>query len=242
MIFVRWSIIASHLPGRTDNDVKNYWNTKLKKKLLAGKGNLAGKNMTNNFPTSSNSDQTLPDSTPSLHSAPKSETYDPLFSALQTQISSPLPILTDIGYGITVNTHENLSLDPRNRHFIPRPGLMTRVSQFGASLKNNSPILTSAQEGSSVSKSNSLAIDNKDLSLPGNNSGGVSEDADQILMDLGFGIPYEYVNNGLWYQEKASNEVGLSCYPNLADSSNYADIKPPQGLNQSVILNNINID
>ncbi|KAG6421044.1 hypothetical protein SASPL_117593 [Salvia splendens] len=31
----RWSVIASQLPGRTDNDVKNYWNTKLKKKLLA---------------------------------------------------------------------------------------------------------------------------------------------------------------------------------------------------------------
>ncbi|WOK91463.1 transcription factor RAX1-like [Canna indica] len=30
----RWSIIASHLRGRTDNDVKNYWNTKLKKKLI----------------------------------------------------------------------------------------------------------------------------------------------------------------------------------------------------------------
>ncbi|KAI3709600.1 hypothetical protein L2E82_39366 [Cichorium intybus] len=29
----RWSVIASRLHGRTDNDVKNHWNTKLKKKL-----------------------------------------------------------------------------------------------------------------------------------------------------------------------------------------------------------------
>ncbi|XP_029128066.1 transcription factor MYB80 [Cajanus cajan] len=29
----RWSLIAAQLAGRTDNDVKNHWNTKLKKKL-----------------------------------------------------------------------------------------------------------------------------------------------------------------------------------------------------------------
>ncbi|KAI3970583.1 hypothetical protein MKX01_024230 [Papaver californicum] len=29
----RWSLIANQLPGRTDNDVKNFWNTKLRKKL-----------------------------------------------------------------------------------------------------------------------------------------------------------------------------------------------------------------
>jgi len=29
----RWSLIAGRLPGRTDNEIKNYWNTQLSKKL-----------------------------------------------------------------------------------------------------------------------------------------------------------------------------------------------------------------
>ncbi|XP_078163207.1 transcription factor MYB41-like [Carex rostrata] len=30
----KWSMIATKLPGRTDNEIKNYWNTHIRKKLL----------------------------------------------------------------------------------------------------------------------------------------------------------------------------------------------------------------
>ncbi|KAM7260957.1 hypothetical protein ACFE04_026432 [Oxalis oulophora] len=31
----KWSLIAGNLPGRTDNEIKNYWNTHIRRKLIS---------------------------------------------------------------------------------------------------------------------------------------------------------------------------------------------------------------
>ncbi|KAM5566145.1 transcription factor MYB8-like [Rosa sericea] len=41
----RWSLIAGRIPGRTDNEIKNYWNGHLCKKSQLEKSKVAAKNM-----------------------------------------------------------------------------------------------------------------------------------------------------------------------------------------------------
>ncbi|OWM85693.1 hypothetical protein CDL15_Pgr029116 [Punica granatum] len=61
----RWSSIATKLPGRTDNEIKNYWNTRLKKSVRSEKSTQAPH--TNNR-TSSQLAAPLPPATVSVKS------------------------------------------------------------------------------------------------------------------------------------------------------------------------------
>ncbi|KAL5708566.1 hypothetical protein ACHQM5_019350 [Ranunculus cassubicifolius] len=56
----RWALIAGRIPGRTDNDIKNYWNTHLSKKLVSqGIDPRTHKPLNSEKPKSSSSFQSL---------------------------------------------------------------------------------------------------------------------------------------------------------------------------------------
>lgn len=227
-MIVRWSVIASQLPRRTDNDVKNYWNTKLRKKMFADKISLAASKSSQ----SPINHATIIPSSIASPCFPKTEIHDSAFLNSQTQNSAVSHLSDNINPGMTLYG-QRVSFNP----YLCSPRFMD-FSEFGTSstTSNNSLINvnhSSSQEGSSISDSSSVPGigDPKHCESVQASRNVCSEDAG-ILMDFGFGMPYYDIVNGISFEEKASE---IAC-TTLADCTSVSSVIP-QGLDQSSVIN-----
>ncbi|XP_042497545.1 transcription factor MYB1-like [Macadamia integrifolia] len=103
----RWSLIAGRLPGRTDNEVKNYWNTNLSKKLQ-------GKTAQNQLNKTKDKN---PQANPSLYQLPQAKAPKSTPQVIRTKAVRCTKVILPQQQGIQMtNTHDldNLASDAKN--------------------------------------------------------------------------------------------------------------------------------
>ncbi|XP_041006258.1 transcription factor MYB87-like [Juglans microcarpa x Juglans regia] len=186
----RWSVIASQLPGRTDNDIKNYWNTRLKKTLLPGSSSCPKSENMSNETTNEISHLNLQQFWASI---PAAETYDSGNSACFDTNSNALPYTSESN----IQNYDSNGLVPDPSLIISRSMQVSGFHTSGSGSDNYSK--TSSQDLSGLSTSSTLALENS-YGLWSGINGSVKEDG-IMHMDFGCESHDDEFLNGFGFQD-----------------------------------------
>ncbi|KAL1196790.1 Transcription factor MYB29 [Cardamine amara subsp. amara] len=196
----KWSVIARHLPKRTDNEIKNYWNTHLKKRIIdQGIDPVTHKPLASDpNPKASDFQDDDDDSNPDEQS--QSGSISPKSLPPSSSSSDETPI------------RNNASLSSKKRYFKRSSStskLLNKVAARAASIGN---ILSASMEGTLISSTPFSSCHNDDFSetsqLQMEEFDPFSQSEDIILSDIGMNTDLsnsEY-NFSQFLEQLSSNE------------------------------------
>nr|AFH03064.1 R2R3-MYB transcription factor MYB12 [Epimedium sagittatum] len=144
----RWSLIAGRLPGRTDNEVKNYWNSHLRRKLMNMGIDPNNHRLTHNLPGRS---QIQKVSTSAASSGSKNQTRlpvmkiqannDQLSDAGSSSLEDDTSTLPDLNLDLTINlpSPSPTFIEEAQKHVEPKTTKEFEEGSLSINLPSTSP-------------------------------------------------------------------------------------------------------